>query len=387
MTVSADDTLELPVDPLAQSLAEDCVPVATVLPRVAVVLFNLGGPDAPDAVRPFLFNLFSDPSVIRLPNPFRWLIAGLRTRKRVAEANATYDRLGGKSPLLENTENQSVALQQNLKEHFGRLTPALDVKTFVAMRYWHPLSVETAQAVKDYRPHLVVVVPLYPQFSSATTASSLRVWREAAELVGLKAPERVLCCYPTDAGFIDAMASMIRPLHERASKRGKPRVLFSANGLPESVVRAGDPYQWQCERTAHSLAAALGIEDLDWVNCYQNRDDQTKWIGPSTREEIRRAGADRVPVLVVPISFVSEQSETLVEIEHDYRQLARQAGVPWFGRSPTVGVNEAFIAGLTRLVHHAASSAETICSQSGHRVCPSGFSNCPRKETPSSLEL
>ena len=352
-----------------------------------MVLLNLGGPDAPDAVRPFLFSRNSDPAVTRLPNPLRWLVAGLTTRRQAAAANATYDRLGGKSPILQNTRAQADALQKSLGEHFAHITPRIDIRTFVAMRYWHPLSVETAQAVKDYRPHLVVLLPLYPQFSSTTTATSLQAWRDATELVGLSAPERVLCCYPTDAGFVDAMASLIRPLYDRAARRGRPRILFSAQGLPESCVRSGDPYQWQCERTAHSLAAALCIEDLDWVNCYQSRPGQAKWLGPATEDEVRRAGADRVPVLIVPITFVSEQSETLVEIEHNYRQLAKQVGVPWYGRVPTVGVNEAFIAGLTRLVHHAASATETTCSQSGQRLCPSGFGNCPHKERPSTLEI
>ncbi|ANC92589.1 ferrochelatase [Azospirillum humicireducens] len=348
--------------------------------RVAVVLFNLGGPDAPEAVRPFLFNLFADPAIIRLPNPFRFLIASLISGRRAKPATEIYAQLGGKSPLLENTEAQAAALEAALGADPGA-EPAADgaeTKVFIAMRYWHPMSAETAARVKAYDPDLVVLLPLYPQFSTTTTASSAKVWHETAKTVGLTAPTRLLCCYPTQAGFIDASADLIRPLYEAAKAHGTPRVLFSAHGLPKKVVAGGDPYQWQCERTAESIAAALGIEHLDWVNCYQSRVGPMEWIGPSTDAEIRRAGQDGVPILVVPMAFVSEHSETLVEIEIEYRHLAKEAGVPHFTRVPTVGVHPGFIDGLARLVRQTVAGKAAVCAHNGDRICPPNFPGCPQ---------
>nr|WP_295831729.1 ferrochelatase [uncultured Azospirillum sp.] len=347
--------------------------------RVAVVLFNLGGPDAPEAVRPFLFNLFADPAIIRLPNPFRFLIASLISGRRAKPATEIYAQIGGKSPLLENTLSQAAALESALGA--DPATAGAETKVFIAMRYWHPMSAETAARVKAYDPDLVVLLPLYPQFSTTTTASSAKAWAEAANTVGLTAPTKLLCCYPTQAGFIDGTADLIRPLYETAKAHGKPRVLFSAHGLPKKVVASGDPYQWQCERTAESIAAALGIDDLDWINCYQSRVGPMEWIGPSTDAEIRRAGQDGVPILVVPMAFVSEHSETLVEIEVEYRHLAGQAGVPHFTRVPTVGVHPGFIDGLAKLVRQTVAGKAAICSQKGDRICPSNFSGCPQART------
>lgn len=344
--------------------------------RVAVVLFNLGGPDAPEAVRPFLFNLFADPAIIRLPNPFRFLIASLISGRRAKPATEIYAQIGGKSPLLENTQAQAAALEAMLGA--DPATAGAETKVFIAMRYWHPMSAETAARVKAYDPDLVVLLPLYPQFSTTTTASSAKAWHEAANTVGLTAPTKLLCCYPTQPGFIDGTADLIRPLYEAAKAHGKPRVLFSAHGLPKKVVAAGDPYQWQCERTAESIAAALGIDDLDWINCYQSRVGPMEWIGPSTDAEIRRAGQDGVPILVVPMAFVSEHSETLVEIEIEYRHLAKEAGVPHFTRVPTVGVHPGFIDGLAALVRQTVAGKAAICSQKGDRICPSNFSGCPQ---------
>ena len=251
--------------------------------RIAVVLFNLGGPDSPDAVRPFLFNLFADPAIIRIPNPARVVLAWAIARKRTRLAKDIYAEIGGGSPLLPNTEAQARALEAALAD-LG------EVKTFIAMRYWHPMSQETAMLVKDFAPDEVILLPLYPQFSTTTTASSLRVWRDACKIARLDVPTRAVCCYPTEHRFIAAMAAGLRAAHEEAARYGRPRVLFSAHGLPEKIVKAGDPYQWQCERTAAALAEASGIPDLDWVSTYQSRVGRLKWIEPSTEAVIHEAG-------------------------------------------------------------------------------------------------
>ena len=342
--------------------------------RTAIVLFNLGGPDAPDAIRPFLFNLFYDPSIIRLPAPLRFLVANLTAIRRETPARAVYAQLGGRSPLLENTRAQAAALE-------SALAGDGEARVFIAMRYWHPMSTETAAAVAEFAPDLVILLPLYPQWSTTTTASSLRAWREAAEVVGLKAETRVVCSYPTEPGFVAAAAELIRPAYERAAQHGRPRLLLSAHGLPKRVAAGGDPYPGQCERTAAAIAGALDLPDLDWVTCYQSRVGPLAWIGPATDAEIRRAGQDGVPVVVAPIAFVSEHAETLVEIEVEYRALAQQSGVPHFERVPAVGTAPAFIGGLARLVRQTMGCDRFMCSQTAGRLCPSGFPRCPQRAT------
>ncbi len=314
--------------------------------RIAIVLFNLGGPDTPEAVRPFLSNLFNDPAIIRLPGPFRKIVAWLIANRRTTEAQNIYAKIGGRSPILENTQAQATALEEKLAG-YGK------VKCFVAMRYWHPFADEVARKVQAFAPHQVVLLPLYPQFSTTTTQSSFKSWEQSAQAIGMNLPTEKIDCYPDEAGFIGTLANFIRAAYEKAKSHGSPRLLFSAHGLPEKIVKAGDPYQSQCEQTARSLAGATGIAELDWVLCYQSRVGPLKWIGPSTEEEIIRAGQQKKPVIIVPIAFVSEHSETLVEIDITYRELAVKSGVPYFDRIPAVGTEAAFIEGLANLVRRA----------------------------------
>lgn len=342
--------------------------------RKAVILFNLGGPDRPDAIRPFLFNLFSDPAILRVPYPIRMALAYFLARRRAGPAAAIYEQLGGKSPLLENTQAQARALETALAD-------GGETRVFIAMRYWHPMSEEVAQAVKQFDPDQIILLPLYPQWSTTTTASSIGVWNSAARSAGLNKPTRILCCYPTEPGFVTAIADLVRAGIAEAAAHGRPRILFSAHGLPKKIVEAGDPYQWQCERTAAAIVESLGIADLDWINCYQSRVGPLEWIGPSTDSEIERAGRDGVPVVIVPIAFVSEHSETLVEIEIEYRHLARERGVPYFVRVPTVGTAPAFIDGLANLVRKIVSGACGLCSEDGGRLCPNEFQGCPHPPT------
>jgi protoporphyrin/coproporphyrin ferrochelatase len=338
--------------------------------RRAVVLFNLGGPDSLEAVRPFLFNLFNDKAIFRLPQPFRALLAAVVAKRRTPTATEIYRHLGGGSPLLPNTEAQARAL-------YRALGGGDDLKVFIAMRYWHPFTVQTVAEVQAWGPDEIILLPLYPQYSTTTTASSLDAWHEAARFLRLKMPTRSVCCYPIGAGFISAVADRIAPILEGARLQGRPRLLLSAHGLPEKVVQGGDPYRFQCEQTAAAIVAKLGIADLDWVVCYQSRVGPLKWIGPSTDEEIRRAAADKVPVVIAPIAFVSEHSETLVEIEIEYRKLAQDAGVPYFARVPTVDDSPSFIAELAGLVNQASGAGAACVSGAGHRICPAASTGCP----------
>jgi ferrochelatase len=314
--------------------------------RRAVVLMNLGGPDSPQAVRPFLVNLFSDPAIISLPFVFRWPLARLIAWRRAKVARDIYDHIGGGSPLLANTEAQAAALEQQLGG---------DYRCFIAMRYWHPLTEQVVAEVKAWEPDELICLPLYPQFSTTTTASSLAAWRREAARHGLACPTRVVTEYPTAPEFIAALTARIAPLLDEATARyPKVRLLLSAHGLPLKIVRAGDSYPRQVEATAAALVAALGQPGLDWIVCYQSRVGPLAWLGPGTDEEIRRAGSEGVALVVAPIAFVSEHSETLVELDRDYRRLAEETGVPAYYRAPTVGADPRFIAALAELVRAAA---------------------------------
>ncbi len=256
-----------------------------------------------------------------------------------------YDHLGGKSPLLANTEAQARALESKLGDGF---------RCFIAMRYWRPMTEETVAAVKTWEPDEIVCLPLYPQYSTTTTASSVAVWKSEAERQGLSQKTRVVRSYPVVRGFIDAIAGLIEAVFDEAAKSHRTRLLLSAHGLPLKIVNAGDPYPKQIEETARAVVEALGRPNLDWTVCYQSRVGPLAWLGPATDDEIRRAGRDGVAIVVAPISFVSEHSETLVELDRDYRRLAEACGVPAYYRVPTVGTDPRFIAALAELVEAAA---------------------------------
>lgn len=306
--------------------------------RRAVVLMNLGGPDSPAAVRPFLYNLFSDPAIITLPAALRLPLAWLIAWRRSEIAGEIYAHLGGASPLLANTQAQAAALEALLGD---------GTRCFIAMRYWHPLTKETVAAVKAWDPDEIVCLPLYPQCSTTTTGSSLAAWRDEARRQGLDRPMRAVESYPTAAGFVAAVAGAVE---ETLGAVANARLLLSAHGLPLKIVRAGDPYPGEIGKTAAAIVAALARPGLDWRVCYQSRVGPLAWLGPSIDDEIRRAGAEGVPVVVAPISFVSEHSETLVELDRDYRRLAESCGVPAYHRVRTVGTDPRFIAALAKLV-------------------------------------
>jgi protoporphyrin/coproporphyrin ferrochelatase len=339
--------------------------------RIAVVVFNLGGPDSAAAVEPFLCNLFNDPAIIGLPWPLRPLLAKVIARKRAVTARGIYARIGDRSPILPNTKAQAGAL-------VGQLRDLGEVCAYCCMRYWHPMSDEVATSVKSFDPQEIVLLPLYPQFSSTTTASSYRAWMAAAARAGLAAPTKLVCCYPTEPGFVAAAVALVRTgIAESEAKTGRrPRVLFSAHGLPKKIVKRGDPYPSQVEQSARAIAAALELAEADWTICYQSRVGPLEWIGPYADAEIRRAGRDGVPVVLFPIAFVSEHSETLVELDIDYRHLAEQSGVPDYVRVPAVATTPVFIAGLAALVRAAVASPDPVRSQAGQRRCAAGEVCC-----------
>lgn len=376
-------------------MAQHFSSVERTLMKIAVVLYSLGGPDSLTAVKPFLRNLFSDKAIIGLPALFRLPLAALISSRREEEAKHIYAAIGGASPLLKNTKEQAKALEDLLNSgsavavapQGAEQSRQITYKTFIIMRYWHPRSEETMKEIKAFAPDKIVELPLYPQFSTTTTQSSFDDF--ASAFTGTQSEWRntqswkKICCYPVLSGFIAAQADLIKPIYEQVAKEAmakgctrSPRILFSAHGLPEKTIRGGDPYQTQCEMTVEAIVRELGIANLDYRNTYQSRVGPLKWIGPYTDAEIERGGQEGVPLLVVPIAFVSEHSETLYEIEQQYRALAAEKGVPVFARVPAVGTHPAFIKGLAGLVHEALAGSPRTAPAGGQRICPSTFKRC-----------
>lgn len=346
--------------------------------RRAVVLFNLGGPDSTAAIRPFLYNLFSDRAILSLPRLPRTALACIISQLRAGKAREIYDRMGGKSPILEKTREQSAALEQRLQEE----DQEVETRTFIAMRYWHPRAREVVGRVKAWQPDEVILLPLYPQYSTTTTQSSILEWMAEAQQQGLLARHRAVCCYPDEDGFLRAHAESIKDclirLRAEGIDPGRMALLFSAHGLPQRVIRRGDPYQLQVETTCAGVMKTLhlpsGWPPLDWRICYQSRVGPMKWIGPSIDDVLVQLGSEGKGVIVVPIAFVSEHAETLVELDEEYRTFAMEKGVTFYRRINALGKNPDFIDVLARLVKQACGQEVPVCARErddspGHLVC------------------
>jgi ferrochelatase len=332
--------------------------------RIAVVLFNLGGPDRPQAVEPFLFNLFNDPAIINLPAILRWPLARLIAHRRNKAAQDIYAKMGGGSPILPNTERQAAAL-------LSALSDAGDVGVFVAMRYWDPLTPVAVAAVKEFTPDEIVLLPLYPQFSTTTTESSVNAWRKEARRQGLTVQEKLICCYPTELGFVTALAAVTqRAIAAAKAKTPAPLlVVFSAHGLPKKIVDRGDPYVAQVSATVHAVVDRLDLARDEWITAFQSRVGPLEWVGPATDFVIEAAADAGKAIVVVPVAFVSEHSETLVELDIEYRHRAELRPAAAYERAPTVSENPDFIAGLARLVRRALDMPQRVQPGSGSGYC------------------
>jgi ferrochelatase len=336
--------------------------------KVAVVLFNLGGPDGPEAVRPFLSNLFCDPAIISLPSVLRLPLGHFIAWRRAPVARQIYQKIGGSSPIVAETRAQAEGLETILK------TLGHEAKVVMAMRYWKPFAAEAVAQIKAFGPDQIVMLPLYPQYSTTTTASSVRDFEEAARRARLTVPMHRVCCFPDQPGFIAAEVRLLRAALAQRRNGLSYRVLFSAHGLPKRIVSKGDPYPEQVNKTVRAIVAGLG-EDIEHVVCYQSRVGRLEWIGPATDAEIARAGEEGKALVVVPVAFVSEHSETLVELDIEYGHLATASGVPDYIRVPTVGTAVEFLDGLGSLVDAALRGAEVISSGQG-RICPQSCAGC-----------
>lgn len=353
--------------------------------KIAVVMLNLGGPDSKEAIEPFLMNFFMDKNIIRLPLPLRYALAKLiSTRRSKREAGDSYGEIGGKSPLLDNTQAQALALENALAKD------GVEYKSFVCMRYWHPMSAQVVKDVQEWGADEIVLLPLYPQFSTTTTYSSLETWEKEMQAAEFVCSTSTICCYPVNEGFVKASAMNITLEYKKALSDGyeAPRILFSAHGLPESVIAAGDPYQQQCEQSVEAivdvLAHMLGVERsaLEYQSCYQSRVGRQKWISPSTKEALTSAAQDGKAVVIYPHSFTQEHVETLVELDIEHKNMALEMGLEGYYRAQTVGMHSDFIASLAQMVRECVSSDDDVQAQEFEECYPALFDlyNGPTKK-------
>jgi ferrochelatase len=322
-------------------------------PRLGIVLFQLGGPDSPGAVEPFLYNLFCDPDIINFPMAWvaRRPLARYISHRRAGVVREHYDAIGGQSPIRRLTERQARRLEAALAAEF-------DAQCWVAMRYWHPMTAETAAAVQAAKLDALILLPLYPHYSFATTRSSLKEWKRLYRPQTGAPPEGLVEQFHLHPLYIQAVTEKIATSLTHFDNPNEVHLVFSAHGLPLSLIEAGDPYQKQVEATVRAVLACGG-----WPNrhtlCYQSRVGRQKWLQPSlttTIGELARAGEKNL--LVIPISFVTEHIETLHEINIEARAEALAAGIEQFEMMPAVGDSARFIGALAELVRSAAGRGQ-----------------------------
>jgi len=321
--------------------------------RVGIVLFQLGGPDTLEAIEPFLYNLFCDPDIIDFPfarigrKPLARLISATRARK----VQHHYATIGGGSPIRRHTEQQARALEAELRAQ------GVHARCFVAMRYWHPFTVEAIEKLRAAQCDEVVLLPLYPQYSSTTTGSSLNEWhrRFTDDL-----PVHCVGAFYRNTMYLDAVIEKITDALTDFPKPDLPEIVFSAHSVPMSVIEKGDPYQRQIEETVRLL-----MERGGWRNphrlCYQSKVGASRWLQPSLQQTLHNLAAECVrDVCVVPVAFVSDHVETLAEIDHHAREEARRLGIRQFEMSAGLNDSPKFIQALSGIVHEALERADTV---------------------------
>ena len=320
--------------------------------RVGIVLFQLGGPDTLEAIQPFLYNLFCDPDIIDFPfarigrKPLAKLISSTRARK----VQHHYSTIGGGSPIRRNTERQARALERELRGQ------GIDAHCFVAMRYWHPFTREAIAQLQAAECNEIVLLPMYPQYSSTTTGSSLNEWNK---LFRDDLPVRCVEAFYRNTIYLDSVVEMVNQALLRFSEQSRPEIIFSAHSIPMSVIEKGDPYQDQIEETV-----ALVMERSGWSNphrlCYQSKVGASRWLQPSLHQTLKGLAAAKVrEVCVVPIAFVSDHVETLGEIDHEARHQAHQLGITQFEMSAGLNDSWRFIQALSHIVQQALEREAT----------------------------
>ena len=337
--------------------------------KKAVILFNLGGPDKLENVEPFLFNLFNDPSILNLPKILRFPIAKLIANRRTPTAKKIYQELGGSSPILKLTIEQAEKLEKKLNENKN----LNQYKCFVVMRCWNPRAAEVVHDVKLFNPEEIILLPLYPQFSMSTSGSSIKEWEDICKINNYDFKTSIICCYPTDKYFIKTHTLEIS---KRIKEINNYKLIFSAHGLPKKNIIKGDPYQWQVEQTVKKIILLLNIKNLDWILSYQSRIGPLKWIGPSTNDVIIENARLGKNIVIVPIAFVSEHSETLVELDIEYKKLAKENGCNKYTRIPALGIHDGFIESLSNLVINKNENQFNDKIFPPKNRCPLNFTKC-----------
>ena len=317
--------------------------------RVAVILLNLGGPDSLAAVEPFLYNLFSDPDIIDFPGSFlfRKRLAKLISTRRAPMVEKQYAKIGGKSPIKEFTLRQADLLEERLNER-------VDARVLVAMRYWNPSTDDAIDAVLAEGIEKVVLLPLYPQFSKATTVSSSKEWEKRATERGVAENFDVVAIdhYHTNDRYVQAIVERINEGLERfpAEIRDQVTIIFSAHGTPMKLVRSGDPYSGHIKETVAAVTASGGYTQPQTL-CYQSKVGPLKWLTPSTPDTVKRLAGEGVRhMLIVPIAFTSDHLETLFELNIEYRRVAKEAGVEQYEMTEGLNDSPTFIDALANLV-------------------------------------
>ena len=338
--------------------------------KKAVILFNLGGPDNLENVEPFLFNLFYDPAILNLPKFLRFPLAKLIANRRAPTAKKIYQELGGASPILKLTKKQASALEFKLNQDDS----SSKYKCFIVMRCWHPRAQNVVKDVINYNPDEVILMPLYPQYSAATSGSSIKEWNDICVENGFKVKTSTICCYPTDKNFVQAHKDEIM---KKIDDLNNFKLIFSAHGLPEKNIKKGDPYQWQVEQSVNKIVESLNIKDLDWILSYQSRVGPLKWIGPSTDDVIIENSKLGKHIVLVPIAFVSEHSETLVELDIEYKELADKNGCKNYSRVPALGTNENYIKSMSNLIINKKDYNFNEKLFPPKIQCPNQFKKCP----------
>jgi protoporphyrin/coproporphyrin ferrochelatase len=319
-------------------------------PKIGVVLFQLGGPDSLQAIEPFLYNLFCDPDIIDFPfaRIARQPLAKLISTTRAKKVAHHYAEIGGKSPILEFTQRQAVALESALRAEF-------DARVVIAMRYWHPLTEAAIAELERFAPEQVVLLPLYPQFSKTTTQSSVNEWNRQFHTNGWRPRVHLVREFYQNTDYIDSVVAAVNACLADYEHTADLDMVFSAHSVPMSVIQAGDPYQQQIEHTV-DLVWKQGNWPARMHICYQSKVGASKWLQPSMHATVKSlAAAGSKHILVVPISFVSDHVETLHEIDIEHREQARELGIEDYRMMPGLNDNPQFIQALAKLVRKELS--------------------------------
>jgi protoporphyrin/coproporphyrin ferrochelatase len=316
--------------------------------KIAVVLFQLGGPDSLEAVEPFLFNLFMDPDIIDFPLAFltRKPLAKLISSKRSLRVQNNYKLIGGKSPILDLTRLQATALEARLVQQ------GFQAQVFIAKRYWNPMTDEVVGEIKAGRFDQKNLLPLYPQFSQATTGSSINEWNRQAKKQGLNISTRFVCCYPNHPALVEAFVDNINKSLARFSDIPPETIdlVFSAHGIPVRYIQNGDPYQLHIEETVRRVVRR-GTWKSPHTLCFQSKVGPMQWLKPSLIETVERLAEEgRKHFLIIPIAFVTDHIETLHEINIEIRKHAFMRGVQQFELMPALNSHPEFIECLTDLL-------------------------------------